>query len=285
MLKRILQFLSLLVVLSVALVAYAGTLTAPAGTPAATSYTLGDIYSKLLDFSDSATEADHNLTSSASPAASLHTLKEIYELLSDEDSDLVAGNIADGVEIFGVTGTLEAGASAGILKTGQTKCTIHGAHGSCSGSNQDGESQRGIAHSYTSNAAAGTVLDNATGLMWHRCTAGRSGTDCSTGSVSDLAFDNGATYPAIAFCESSTQGGFTDWHLANVNELFSLINFNNQSPAIDTTAFQNFPGGYYWTATANTNAGHRAWLVNFDQGTTEYSGADGTARVLCVRQP
>lgn len=86
-----------------------GTLT-PSGTAGDdTQYTTNNIYDKLTDFTATSTVGSGTMTIPSSVSATFNTLSEIYGLLEAEEADLVAGNIADGVEIFGVTGTKEDG--------------------------------------------------------------------------------------------------------------------------------------------------------------------------------
>ncbi|HYC55243.1 MAG TPA: hypothetical protein VEL28_09955, partial [Candidatus Binatia bacterium] len=64
---------------------------------------------------------------------------------------------------------LEACGSGGaVLTTSQTTC-YDGAHApvACAGTGQDGESQTGLARSFTDNGD-GTVTDDVTGLMWEK---------------------------------------------------------------------------------------------------------------------
>lgn len=82
------------------------------------------------------------------------------------DADLVAGNIQDGVNLFGVAGTLSAG--GGLPKTGQTICDNEaGTVIACAGTGQDGELQKGTSNSFTDNGD-GTINDNVSGLMWEK---------------------------------------------------------------------------------------------------------------------
>ena len=97
------------ILVSVGAVYAIGSLT-PQGTAGDdTFYSLKDIEDKLTNFSDTPTATSSPFTVPGSVVASFPTLSEIYNLLLAEDSDLVAGNIADGVTIFGVEGTLIAG--------------------------------------------------------------------------------------------------------------------------------------------------------------------------------
>ncbi|MFH1412773.1 MAG: DUF1566 domain-containing protein [bacterium] len=79
----------------------AGTLT-PSASPAATSYTLTDIYTRLTT-NATVTEANHVFTPSASPAASFYTLTQIY----DSIPTITAANVFNGIEYLGITGTLD----------------------------------------------------------------------------------------------------------------------------------------------------------------------------------
>src|ERR1035437_6197191 len=77
--------ISLTVLLSTLVVAgivYASTikLTAPTGTPSATSYTLTDIYNRLVT-NTATTSGSHNISTSTTPADSFHTLTEIYNAI------------------------------------------------------------------------------------------------------------------------------------------------------------------------------------------------------------
>jgi hypothetical protein len=98
--------------------------------PDMTYISLSNIYEKLTT---GATSTDKTFSPLVGPASTMKTLSEIYEaipvfqtlneasttleagiyatstLLSDIDTHLDPDNIADGVEIFGVTGNLEAG--------------------------------------------------------------------------------------------------------------------------------------------------------------------------------
>jgi hypothetical protein len=104
--------LSLAALLIVTSATYAiGTLT-PQGTAGDdTHYTLNDIYNKLLNFTDTYTEGSGTLIVPGTVSATFNTLSDIYALLEAEEADLIPENIAEGVEIFGVEGTLSAGIS------------------------------------------------------------------------------------------------------------------------------------------------------------------------------
>ena len=70
------------------------------------------------------------------------------------------------------------------------------------------------------------VLDNNTGLIWQRAQ-----------SSNQYAFNNAAVY-----CESQTTGGYGEWRLPTIKELYSLADFdgdlNYSIPYIDTRYFE-----------------------------------------------
>lgn len=74
------------------------------------------------------------------------------------DANFVAANIKDGVNIFGLNGTLVGGGDYEFIKTGQTTSVITG---------DDGDLERGltIGTRFTDNLD-NTITDNITGLIW-----------------------------------------------------------------------------------------------------------------------
>ncbi|MDB5258849.1 MAG: hypothetical protein JWO73_57 [Candidatus Taylorbacteria bacterium] len=262
--------------LIVAGVAYAGSLTAPSGIPEATSYTLGDIYSKLT--TNATTSAgDHLVSKTTSPAPSLNTLTQIYEAIPTID----ATRILSGTTYLGVAGTASAGYEypSAPLKTGQTTCyDTSGVLVSCAGTGLDGEFQKGIAASYSDNGD-GTITDNLTGLIWQKCSAGLSGTDCSAG---DSTFMTSAA--AVAVCESLALTGQADWRLPNIRELLSIMDYSVSNPSTNSTYFPNTMLGAYWSSSAYANHPTYSWLAYFDRGDTGYDDRTSPgSTVRCVR--
>jgi len=99
--------ITIAILIAVASAQAIGTLT-PQGNPGDdTHYSLNEIYDKLVDFNTPPASTTSPFSVPNNVAPSFHTLTEIYDLLSDEDSDLIPGNIACGVVIFGVEGELD----------------------------------------------------------------------------------------------------------------------------------------------------------------------------------
>jgi len=96
-------------VIIISAVVKAGSLT-PTADPAATSYTLTDIYNKLST-NVTATEGDHVFVPGASPAGTLYTLTQIYNAVPT----IVANTVKLGTSYLGVAGSLTPdGGTAGV---------------------------------------------------------------------------------------------------------------------------------------------------------------------------
>ena len=81
--------------------ASAGTLVPPSGTTTATSYTTGDIFTRLTT-NAAATFGNHILSSLSSPAATHHTFTELYNAIPTIDPT----KLLNDTTYFGVTGMI-----------------------------------------------------------------------------------------------------------------------------------------------------------------------------------
>ncbi len=89
----------------------------------------------------------------------------------------------------------------------------------------------GNAPSYTDNGdpstgsgQAGTVTDNVTGLVWQQSPDVEEDGDIDANDK--LTYDE-----ACAYCENLTLGGYDDWELPNIDQLYSLIDFSGADPS------------------------------------------------------
>ena len=116
----------------------------------------------------------------------------------------------------------------------------------------------------------GTVSDTVTGLMWDRCSLGKSGAGCATGTAGTMTWS--AALTAAVAANTTGYKGYTDWRLPNKNELESIVDIAvATNPAIDLTAFPATPASsVYWSSTTYTPNPGGAWLVDF------YDGASNT---------
>jgi len=93
----------------------------------------------------------------------------------------------------------------------------------------DGHYQRGITFPsprFTVQDSEDCVKDNMTGLYW-----------TLDGNLNDRATWSNQ----IIYCEALDLGGYTDWRLPNINEMFSLMDTQNGSAPL---ALPTFPTGH-----------------------------------------
>jgi uncharacterized protein (TIGR02145 family) len=111
-LLRVLRALSIIPVATLVIyglygIVRAGSLT-PSASPAATGYTLGDIYTRLTT-NATATQGNHSFSPGGSPAGTLYTLTQIYSAIPTIDPT----KVLSGTSYLGVAGTASAGYAYG----------------------------------------------------------------------------------------------------------------------------------------------------------------------------
>ena len=112
------------------------------------------------------------------------------------------------------------------------------------------------------------VIDNATNLIWQ--------------DNSDAKTIKKNWKEAINYCENLTLGGYSDWYLPNINQLYSIADKTKYKPAIDPT-FQNVVPVYYWSSTTYASNSSLACAVNFCCGYDYWSYKSDGYCVRCVR--
>ncbi|MBI1816547.1 MAG: DUF1566 domain-containing protein [Deltaproteobacteria bacterium] len=190
------------------------------------------------------------------------------------DTDLVASNIASGVNLFGVTGTLSAG---GFPASGQTTSY---------GTGSDGDVQPGATLAYTDNGD-GTITDTNTGLMWEKKSDNGSIHDKDntyTWGMNTSPYTMNGTMVTAFLAALNGGGGFagrTDWRIPSIKELQSIVNYEiaypgpTVSPAFSTgcvasctvTTCSCTASSGYWSSTTTANSPpNYAWVVTFGYG-------------------
>jgi hypothetical protein len=108
--------------------------------------------------------------------------------------------------------------------------------------------------SYTDNGD-GTVTDNVTGLMWQQSS--------DTSGDGEIKANDKLSYAApVAGAETLALGGYNDWRLPTIKELYSLMDFRGIDPSgydsEDTSSLIPFiHTGYFDFAYGDTEAGER----------------------------
>jgi hypothetical protein len=116
-------------------------------------------------------------------------------------------------------------------------------------------------------APAGTVIDEATGLMWSKATIAKGKTWSE------------AKEAAAAVC----LGGYSDWRLPTRKELLTLVDDTRSNPAIDTDRFDCDPDWYWSSTLLASSPSDCAWGVYFYYGYAAYYPQNGSGRVRAVR--
>ncbi len=108
------------------------------------------------------------------------------------------------------------------------------------------------APSFTNNGN-GTITDNVTGLMWQQTDGG------------EMTVENAATYMVAL-----RLGGYSDWRLPTAHEGFSILNHQNNNPALNTTYFTtttpSTAAEYWWTSNKQVGDVTKIWCTNAGGG-------------------
>lgn len=151
----------------------------------------------------------------------------------------------------------------GVAKTGQTGSLTAG---------DDGDLQQGVSWPvprFTDNSD-GTITDNLTGLIWLK--------DANCPDISPNTWIEAlaaVSNLADGVCGLGDDSAANDWRLPNRNELQSLLDLGQLSPALPSGhPFVNFQASYYWSSTSHEYEPgvFFAWLVNFDRGVVDFGG-------------
>jgi hypothetical protein len=199
-----------------------------------------------------------------------------------------------------------------IVDTGQGKCYDNKEEVTCPQNSFVGQDAQytGNAPSYTLSADGLTVNDNVTSLIWQR--SPDTNNDGILNKSDKLTMSQAQGLPTKL--NASNFGGYNDWRLPTIKELFSLIDFRGTDPSgasgsaalipfIDTTYFQFAYGdsnsgertidSQYASSTSYVNGsawrGGKLFGVNFADGRikgydlTMPDGSEKTFFVICVR--
>ncbi len=168
----------------------------------------------------------------------------------------------------------------------------------------------------------GLVRDNATGLLWTRCSLSDNNIPIydftCKGNRKKYTWDE-----AISACENLVYEGRSDWRLPSVKELQSIVHYHHYSvdsnklaqviyevfPNVVSVAeaaeisacrqrqLDQYPDTYpllydctyanihYWSSTTHKNNSNMAWFIDFYNGNTSFNWSRGwlTKRAYFVR--
>ncbi len=123
----------------------------------------------------------------------------------------------------------------------------------------------GLPHQASYTVVGGSVVDNASGLIWQRT---------PPADMSQTA--------AEAYCDGLVLDGACDWRLPQRIELISITDYTRASPTLDMTVFG--PSARpFWSSTPDRSASDRAWYVSFVNGVIDTTIKSDPYGVRCVR--
>ncbi len=150
-----------------------------------------------------------------------------------------------------------------LTATGQTTCYgTDGAEMTCAAdgealSGQDADAADGAAMSYADNGD-GTVTDDVTGLTWQQVP-----------SAEDMTWQE-----AVDYANELELGGYDDWRMPSTKELYSIADFSEGWPYLDT--------GYFSLASGEITKDEQYWTSDYYVGTTVEGGEDAAFGVNAV---
>ncbi len=223
--------------------------------------------------------------------------------LNGVDTDLAAGNIKSGVNMFGVAGTMTS-----IQRTGENRCvfdpdpSIAGGWAwdeDCSLSHPpglDGELQKGTEWPVPRfiNNGDGTVTDKLTGLIWLK------DANCAGMKTWPEALNFVAELSAGGGCGLTDTSGTGEWRLPNINELHSIISYKYLDPALSNSAgtaqwkddpsdpdpaFTHVQSNYYWSSTTFATNPDKVWYLDLKNGMSGIGDNTISYYVWPVRDP
>ncbi|WP_303851520.1 DUF1566 domain-containing protein [Seleniivibrio woodruffii] len=118
---------------------------------------------------------------------------------------------------------------------------------------------------YTRDSSNGIVYDERTGLEW-----------------ADQSLVSKTWTEALAYCNSLTYGGYSDWRLPNIKELNSIAYRTNYAPAL-SSVFQYPANSFFWSSTTYQITKTSAWGVDFTTGKGMTATKTGANYLKCVR--
>ncbi|MBI5140874.1 MAG: DUF1566 domain-containing protein [Nitrospirae bacterium] len=118
--------------------------------------------------------------------------------------------------------------------------------------------------SFTDNGD-GTVIENASGLIWQKSAMGPYSWSAS-----------------LDYCEGLTLGGSTQWRLPNAKELESVLDISRAYPSVDPQALPTSSTASLWTSTTFEGYPSYAYHVGFGNGSIGAYAKSKTDYLRCV---
>ena len=108
----------------------------------------------------------------------------------------------------------------------------------------------------------GTVTHKRTGLMWQQCMVGETMSEFGEcmGSADTLSWQD-----ALQYAQASNFANHSDWRLASVKELSSILEMSCEDPMINEAVFPTKYSSWVWSSTP-VSSDNRALTLVFSHG-------------------
>jgi hypothetical protein len=117
------------------------------------------------------------------------------------------------------------------------------------------------------------VKDSLTNLIWQRYVIDSSETLAWQAAVDKCK--------SLKHSDGSAYGGQTDWRLANILELQSIVDYSRSSQSIDLTAFPSTPNDFFWSSSVDGTSVPR--VMDFKSGGVSGDQTSKLHYFRCVR--
>lgn len=133
-----------------------------------------------------------------------------------------------------------------------------------------------------------TTKDNLTGLVWKSCSEGWDGPTCANDNADPNTYiwEN-----ALNSCKALNgknggigYAGYTTWRLPSVQELKTLVYYEQTGPSINTTQFPSTIPDRYWSSTTEISDVDKAWNISFNWGNVGKAVKSGVNYIRCVAE-
>ena len=123
------------------------------------------------------------------------------------------------------------------------------------------------------------IIDNNTGLMWLRSLVTKMGIAGDgkmpwTGVIYDI-------FQFCAECNAASLGGYSDWRVSNMTELYSILDNEAATSLPDSTAFPAWTSSFIYTSSTKTSNTLSALFIDINTYQSS-SGTKTTAAYQCA---
>jgi len=123
------------------------------------------------------------------------------------------------------------------------------------------------------------IKDNNTGLIWET-----KSTDSHDVNFAGFKCKWHETQEYIDKLNKSEYGGFSDWRLPNKEELRSIVDYNDVTPAVDTHFFPTLMTDFYWSKEVFLADDKLAWGIYFGYGCGICNLKESKFFIMAVRE-